>query len=707
MIANVLVEIRKLDKTFSYQIPKGMEVQIGCRVLVPFGKQQLEGFVVDIISQVDFEVKPIIELIDETPVLNDELLKLGLIMQKRLMTNLINCYQSMLPSALKANKNHTTSIKKQLYIKLNDLEYKPNTESEIKIINLLKTEQPKAKLKEISVYTTNKLIANNVLIQYEKEVYRTQDYIEENTSDLNLTDDQQKIIERIKPEYKPYLLHGVTGSGKTEIYIKLIKETIKNNKKAIVLVPEISLTPQFLKRFQARFGNKIAIFHSKLNNGERYDEWRKIKKNEVDIVIGTRSAIFTPFENVGVIILDEEHSPTYKQENDPFYNAIDIALIRAKYHNCPLILGSATPSLESYTRANLNYYDLLEITKRVNNMLPEITIVNMKDEFKKRNFIFSQLLTEKINQKLQNNEQIMLLLNRRGYKTIVTCPSCGFIYKCPDCDIPLTYHLNKNKMLCHYCNHTNYKSVKCPECHSDLNERGMGTEMLEEEVKKQFPEAKVIRMDYDTTKTKKSHQKIIEDFENKKFNILIGTQMIAKGLDFKDVTLVGVLNGDNSLFMPDYKSSERTFQLLYQVAGRSGRSQKKGDVIIQCFNDEHYSLQCVKEYDYKKFYEKELEMRKILKYPPFYNLSQIKISGLDEKQCEIEGKKIADYLKTTVKDVVVLGPSISLLPKINKMNHYQITIKYKNSESLIKALQFVKKMYLNNTKIKVAININT
>ncbi len=706
MIANVLVEIRKLDKTFTYFIPNELNAKVGCRVLVPFGKQNIEGFIVEIIDKTEIDLKPIIKLIDKEPVLNEELLKLGKIMQKKLLCNLISCYQCMLPSALKANKNNHTNIKKQLYIKLIKKDYIPKTETERAIINLLNKDIPKNKLTEISVYTTNKLIKNNILKQYEKEVYRTNYEETIIKKDLTLTQNQQEIINKIKNTYQPYLLHGITGSGKTEVYIRLIKNTIKNNKKAIVLVPEISLTPQFLKRFQSRFGNKIAVFHSKLNDGEKFDEWRKINNNEVDIVIGTRSAIFTPFNNIGIIILDEEHSNTYKQENNPFYNAIDIALLRGKYHNCPVILGSATPSVESYTRCQLNIYQLLELNQRINNMLPHITLINMKNEFKNRNFIFSKLLKEKINEKLNKNEQVMLLLNRRGYKTIVTCSHCGFIYKCKDCDIPLTYHLQKNKMLCHYCNYTHYKAHKCPECNSDLNERGMGTEMLEEEVKKHFPNSKPIRMDIDTTKTKKAHEKIINDFENKKYNILIGTQMIAKGLDFKDVTLVGVLNGDNSLFMPDYKSSERTFQLLYQVAGRSGRSDKQGDVIIQCFNDDHYSLKTVKEYDYISFYNKEMEIRKILKYPPFYNLSTIKISGYNEKDCEIEGNKIATYLKNNINNIKVLGPASALMPKINKTYHYQIIIKYKDSKTLNEGLIFIKNMYSNNNKIKVSININ-
>ncbi len=707
MIANVLVEIRKLDKTFSYSIPVDLNVVVGSRVLVPFGNQVLEGFVMELIEEVDFKVKDIIKLIDEEPILNEELLKLGNYMKKTLFCNLITCYQAMLPPALKANKNNKTTRKTLTYVKKGSMydSYIPSNQKEKLILEMVTKEIPKLKLNEISSYMVDKLIKKEVLVQYSKEVYRltVEDDIERINFDL--TKQQEDVINQIKFNYQPYLLHGVTGSGKTEVYIRLIEEVLKENKKAIILLPEISLTPQFLNRFQKRFGSKIAVLHSKLSSGEKYDEWRKINKGEADIVIGARSAVFAPFKNIGIIILDEEHSTTYKQENNPNYNAVDIALTRAKYHDCPVVLGSATPSVESYTRAKMGIYKLLEMTDRVNNMLPLIKCIDMKEEFKNKNFIFSKLLTEKINFALAKQEQIIVLLNRRGYTTIVNCPNCGFVHKCDSCDIPLTYHLKKNKMLCHYCNHEENKKYKCDVCGESLKDRGLGTEKLEEELQKKFNTAKIIRMDYDTTKSKTAHKKIITDFEEGKYDILVGTGMIAKGLDFPNVTVVGVINGDSTLMLPDFRSAENTFQLLYQVAGRAGRGDKLGEVIIQCFNKDHYSLVNIKNYDYISFYEEEMKIRKILKYPPYYNLTVIKLQSIDDLKCETEGKKIVDYLKKN-KNIIVLGPSVSIHAKINNVYNYQIIIKYKNKKEIAEALKFISNMYVNNKFVKVSINFN-
>ena len=506
--------------------------------------------------------------------------------------------------------------------------------------------------------------------------------------------------------FKPYLLHGVTGSGKTEVYMQLIKKVINNKKQALVLVPEISLTPQLVDTFKKRFGNDIAILHSHLSNGEKYDEWRKIVRNEVDIVIGARSAVFAPLTNIGIIIIDEEHSNTYKQENNPRYNAIDVGLYRSKFYNCPIVLGSATPSIESYTRAKTNIYELLEMKNRVNKNLPKVTLVDMKEEIRNKNPIFSQFLKDKINEKLNNNEQVIILLNRRGYTTITTCNNCGFTHRCPNCDIPLTYHLKSKKMVCHYCNYETNKLFKCPNCGStDIKERGMGTEKLEEEITKEFDNAKVVRMDVDTTRTKQAHKKIITGFENEKYNVLIGTQMIAKGLDFPKVTLVGVINGDASLNIPDFRSGERTFQLLNQVAGRAGRSDLQGEVIIQGFNIDHYSLICAKNHDYLSFYNEEMKIRKILKYPPFYNLCLIKIQGLNDKKCEEESNKIIAYLKNNLKEEIILGPTPAMIPKVNNIYHYQIIIKYKDTKKIYQYLKFINDKYINS-KITVGIDFN-
>lgn len=709
MIAEVLVEIQKIDKTFTYLIPSNLKVQIGIRVLVPFGKQKLEGFVVDIKDKIpsEYELKEIIDLVDETPILNKELLDLGKYLSKKTLCTLTSAYQTMLPTALKAKINNKITKKTVLYIrKIKD--YIPNNAKEEIIINLLNNED--ISLKEantISSYTINKLIDKGIIEKYEKEVYRLEEDIERLENEPVLTSEQQTVISKININtFKSYLLHGVTGSGKTEVYMQLIKTVINNQKQALVLVPEISLTPQLVNTFKRRFGNNIAILHSHLSNGEKYDEWRKIVRKEVNIVIGARSAVFAPLSNIGIIIIDEEHSNTYKQENNPRYNAIDMGLYRAKYYNCPIILGSATPSIESYTRAKANIYELLEMKTRVNNNLPKVTLVDMKEEIRNKNTIFSQVLKDKINEKLNNNEQIIILLNRRGYTTITTCNNCGFIHKCPKCDIPLTYHLKSKKMVCHYCNYEANKLYKCPNCEShDIKERGMGTEKLEEEVLKEFNGAKVVRMDVDTTRTKQAHKKIINDFEHGIYNILIGTQMIAKGLDFPKVTLVGVINGDASLAIPDFRSGERTFQLLNQVSGRAGRSNLSGEVIIQGFNIDHYSLVCAKNHDYLSFYNEEMKIRKILKYPPFYNLCLIKIQGANDIKCEEESNKIVFYLKNNLKDEIILGPTVAVIPKINNIYYYQIIIKYKDTKKIYPYLKFINDKYPSN-QVTVGIDFN-
>ena len=709
MVAEVLVEIEKLDKTFTYLIPSNLNIQIGIRVLVPFGRQKLEGFVVVIKDEIpsEYKLKEIIEVIDDNPILNNELLKLGKYLSKKTLCTLTSAYQTMLPSALKAKVNTKINKKTVLYIK-KIKEYTPVTEKEEIILNLLSNKDISLKeANSISSYVVNKLIDKGIIEKYEKEVYRLEEEIEKQDEGKKLTEEQKMVISKINlNNFKPYLLHGVTGSGKTEVYIQLIKKIINKNKQALVLVPEISLTPQLVETFKKRFGNDIAILHSHLSKGEKYDEWRRIVRKEVNIVIGARSAVFAPLTNVGIIIIDEEHSNTYKQENNPRYNAIDIGLYRAKFYNCPIVLGSATPSIESYTRAKTNIYELLEMKNRVNNNLPKVTLVDMKEEIRKKNNIFSQFLKDKINEKLNNNEQVIILLNRRGYTTITTCNNCGFTHKCPNCDIPLTYHLKSKKMVCHYCNYETNKLFKCPNCGStDIKERGMGTEKLEEEITKEFSKAKVVRMDVDTTRTKQAHKKIITDFENEKYNILIGTQMIAKGLDFPKVTLVGVINGDATLNIPDFRSGERTFQLLNQVAGRAGRSSLLGEVIIQGFNTDHYSLICAKNHDYLSFYNEEMKIRKILKYPPFYNLCLIKIQGINATKCEEESNKIITYLRNNLKDEIILGPTTAMIPKVNNIYHYQIIIKYKDTKKIYQYLKFINDKYANN-KITVGIDFN-
>ena len=622
MTCNCLVELSHvfLEKTFTYLVPDSLkeDIKVGMRVEVPFGKQLLEAFVMEISSEnIDTSnLKEIVRLVDTYPILNDELIKIGKFIKNTTLSSLMASYQVMLPKALKAKNKVNMKIKKEKYLKLNkniSLEDYKFNESQTKIINILKEKKQvnKKDLDLISKSSVNTLLNKKILVLEEKEVYRYN--IETKTKqDFVLNNKQSEVFEKIKKSLgkeEVFLLHGITGSGKTNVYMKLIEEVIKKGKTALFLVPEISLTPQIINRFTTYF-DKIAVLHSKLSESEKYDEWRKINEEKVNIVIGARSAVFAPLKNIGIIIIDEEHTPTYKQENNPRYNAIDIAKYRSKYHNCSLILGSATPSIESYTRALKKDYTLVEINERYNGMNPNIEIIDMNEEFKKTNDYFSEKLINAIEDTINKKEQVILFLNKRGYTTTITCKNCGETEKCPNCDISLTYHKTSNMLRCHYCGYARKKEKVCRHCNEELKEYGLGTEKAEEIIKSSIKNAKIIRMDIDTTTKKGELEKIIKSFQNNEYNILLGTQMIAKGLDFEKVTLVGVINADISLNFPDFRSSETTFSLLNQVSGRSGRGERKGKVLIQTFNKDHYAIKHSKYNDYKSFYNEEIKIRK-------------------------------------------------------------------------------------------------
>ncbi len=719
MFVEVLVEIKakKIDKTFTYSVPKNLEksIEIGKRVLVPFGKQKLEGFILKLLNNktFDYETKDIIDVIDIKPVLNNELLKLGIFIKEKTLCNLITAYQTMLPTALKAKHKIKINKKYITYLSLNrnynDAITVATNENQKLIIEKLKNNKiKKSDLKNLSLSSINTLIKKDVIKEEKIEKYRLKNNYIKDTIKPKLTKEQEQAITKINNDYeKPVLLHGVTGSGKTEVYMQVIENNLREGKTAIVLVPEISLTPQLVSTFKSRFKDDIAILHSGLSDGEKYDEWRKIENNDVSIVIGARSAIFAPLNKIGVIIIDEEHSSNYKQENNPKYNTIDIALFRTKYNNAKLILGSATPSIESYTKAKIGIYDLVEMKNRVNNNLPHVTLVDMKEEYRKGNKIISDELKNKMIKAINNGEQVMLLLNRRGYSTTTVCKECGYTLKCPNCDIPLVYHKNSNYSRCHYCGYAIKKIVKCPNCDSeDINDYGMGTEKLEQYIKLNIENSKVIRMDVDTTSKKGAHEKIIKQFENKEYNVLIGTQMISKGLDFPFVSVVGVINADQTLNIPDFRSSERTFELLNQVAGRAGRSKIKGEVVIQGFNIDHYSIVTSSNHDYKTFYNLELGIRKKLGYSPYYNLCLIKLSYKDFDTLLKEGNKIVSYLKSkNLANTKILGPSVSSIPKINNIYYVSIVIKYKNTNELKKELIYIDNLY-KTKKVNLECDLN-
>ncbi|MCI6847449.1 MAG: primosomal protein N' [Erysipelotrichaceae bacterium] len=720
MYADVIIEYgnKAVDTLFTYIIPDNLreKIKIGHRVLVPFNNREIEGFVLDISNEFNskYELKEISSLCDLEPVLNEEMIILGEKIQKEILCSRISIYQAMLPKALKAKHNTNIGIKMNRYITLNisrdeALRYIEGCRfaKQKEIISKL-LDSDKILLSNVNS-SINTLIRNGVIKYIYEEVNR---YVSKSSGKyriVKLNSLQEEVVNSVKlEEYNKYLLWGVTGSGKTEVYMELIDRVLKQGKNAIMLVPEISLTPQIVDRFVTRFGTDIAILHSGLSDYEKYDEYRKIINEKVRIVVGARSAVFAPLKNIGIIIMDEEHSNTYKQDNSPRYHARDVAMMRGEYHNAPVLLGSATPSLESFARAGRGVYKLLTLTKRAGGgELPDVQIVDMKSEIKKGNFILSELLVKKIKEKLANNEQIILLLNRRGYSSMLTCRDCGNVLKCPNCDISLTYHKSSNTNRCHYCNYSIKNVDKCNVCgSSNIKEYGLGTEKLEEEIVRMFS-ARVVRMDMDTTCKKGMHEKIIADFGNHKYDILLGTQMIAKGLDFPLVTLVGVINADSSLNVPDFRSAENTYQLLSQVAGRAGRGNLVGEVIIQSYNPEHYSITYAKKHDYLSFYKEEMSIRKLLNYPPYYYITLVNISSRNYEDGFKEANKIGEYLKRNLdKNTIVLGPSMANVFRINNVYHYQCIIKYKKDLLLNQVLTKLDEIYKSNTKVQILLDVN-
>lgn len=722
MYVSVLTQIgaKAVDQTFFYHVPKLLEnnIKIGVRVRIPFGNMILDGFVLGISDNSSYnnsKIKDIINVIDKEPVLNKEMLLLGKYMSDNLLASLSSCYQVMLPKALKAEVKSNIKIKYDRYLhRIKSIEeidrYIDNCKYESQI-NLL------CKLKEGDILITKMSSSINTIIKYGfasiiyEECKRYKYDGISNYKRVNLTDKQRLVSDTIISSFgksDTFLLYGVTGSGKTEVYMDVIEKAINNGKSAIMLVPEIGLTPQIVGKFISRFGNVISVLHSKLSDSERYDEYRKITNGESKIVIGTRSAIFVPFNNIGVIIIDEEHTSSYKQDNNPRYSAINVAEWRSKYHNCPLVLGSATPSLESFAKAGNHVYKLLSLTERAGcSVLPSVNIVDMKEEVKKGNFILSDILKNKIGEVLDRGEQAIILLNRRGYSSTISCKECGYVYKCPNCDITYTYHKSSNNLKCHYCGYSMVLPNKCSICGSDnLKDYGLGTEKLEETLNSLY-KARIVRMDVDTTSRKGQHQKIIDDFGEHKYDILIGTQMIAKGLDFPLVTLVGVVSIDSSLTSPDYRASENTFQLLSQVSGRAGRSESKGEVIIQTFNPDHYAITLAKNHDYIDFYKEEMKIRKMLKYSPYYYMVLVSITSKDYELGFKEANKIGSYIRNNISsDSIVLGPTMANMFKVNNIYHYQIIIKYRKDDSLMKVLKFIIDMQVKNNKIDVSIDFN-
>ncbi len=722
MYAEVLIEYsaKSIDKSFTYIIPHHLEgiIKVGMKVLVPFGPNTINGFVTKIINeyQESYELKEIVDIVDKYFCLNDELMKLGEYLQSKTLCTKITAYQTMLPSSLKVKEQKSDYSKYLTYVELNKtidevkeyIESNPRRKKQIEVLNNLLVENKLLK-SSLSSNVVEVLLEENLIKLTKEQIYRLNKdkcIIDR----IKFSPDQQNAIDTIDLNSEnTYLLHGVTGSGKTEVYIELIKRVVSLGKKAIMLVPEISLTAQIVNKFYDHFGNDVAIFHSGLSNGEKYDEYLKILRDEVHIVVGTRSAIFTPLTNLGLIIIDEEHSETYKQDSTPRYHSLDMATFRSKYNHIPIVLGSATPSLESMARALKGVYKYIEMPNRVGKaILPKIEIIDMANEMKKRNMIFSSALKNKIQDRLLKKEQVILLLNRRGYSTVISCKACGYTYKCPHCDITLTYHKTSNNLRCHYCGYTVFKGDTCPECNEkSLADYGLGTEKLEQEIKSIFPESRVIRMDADTTSNKGAHEDIINRFKNHEYDILLGTQMISKGLNFPLVTLVGVINADATLNIPDFRSGERTFALLSQVSGRAGRNELPGEVILQTFNPDNFTLKCVQENDYKKFYNYEMSNRHKLDYPPYYYLTSIKIASKDYDIASKEIIKVKKHLeKKLSNDTIILGPTTASMFKINNIYRFQIILKYKKDPNIMKTLKELDELYMLNNKANIEIDNN-
>ena len=726
-IAKVLIEhpIHSLDTPFDYLIKDGLNVKRGVRVNISFNYQNLIGYVLDVyelnmtneeyLAENGFSLKEIEEVIDDEALFNDEIEDIAKYMSKEYVAPLISSFQAMLPPSLKPEtRKNTASILYNKYIELINDDISLLKGKQIELYEYLNSKEEKGDYLSnlpFDASVSNALIKKGVARKIDKEKYRNPfNEIVEKEEEKELTKEQKNVIDEfLSTNYETYLLEGVTGSGKTEVYIRLAKHYLEKGKNILLLVPEISLTPQMVRRFKSRIDEGIAIFHSNLSNGEKYDEYRRIARKEVRVVIGARSAVFAPLENIGLIIIDEEHSETYKQDSLPFYNAINIASYRAKYNNAKLLLGSATPSLESKARAMKDVYHLLRLTKRISEYgMPKVVMVNMLDELRSGNYsIYSRVLIDSLKRTILNKEQAILLLNKRGFSTQVICKKCGSVFKCSSCDVSLTYHKQDNTLKCHYCGLSIPYPTNCFECGSTyLRNMGFGTQKAEEVLKASLPEARIIRMDLDTVNVKNGHQKILDAFENKEYDILLGTQIIAKGLDFENVTLVGVISADIGLEV-DFRSSERIFQLLTQVVGRSGRGNKQGVGIIQTNHPDHYALEYAARNNYEGFYNEEMNYRKIRKYPPYRYIVSLMFSGKDIDKVSLFAEEIKEKLLSfNVKDLEVLGPAAPFINKFNNNYRLRLLVKFKDREKSLEVIRKIKDYTKKNSSIRVEINVD-
>ena len=782
MIARIIVDVpvNRTNRPFDYRVPDYLRplIRTGSRVIVPFGPRKLQGYVVDLLDEVTDvaaeRLRNVEQVLDDTPPLTPELLKLGEWMSRQYLCPWVTAVQAMIPAVLKGKAEKwltatelldeqacgSSALLWELFrkrqIPLGEAEKQfpdehmlipgwigsglVTTEYQVRdrvtrkqqtfvrcTLSAAEREEAVATLPKraeqmrkcllalfrhgdqsvsmhtiqeewgISRATVKSLEAKGWVAVEQVEVYRDP-YAQRRFAageKPEFTPRQQQVLSPIlgsigEDSYASYLLHGVTGSGKTEVYLEAIEHTLAKGREAIFLVPEISLTPQMVERFKSRFGADVAVLHSALSQGERYDEWRKIIRKQVKVVVGARSAIFAPFENVGLIVIDEEHESSYKQEETPRYHAREVALWRAKENNAVLLMGSATPSLETYALATRGRYELLEMPDRVGNRpMPQVHVVDMREELQAENrSMFSRKLHELIADRLAKQEQMVIFLNRRGFSTFVMCRSCGYTLRCIHCDISLTYHKTNHTARCHYCGYTILQPSHCPECQSEhIRFFGTGTQKVEEELAKLFPGIRVIRMDVDTTSRKGSHEELLNKFRRGQGDVLLGTQMIAKGLDFPRVTLVGVIAADTSLHLPDFRAAEKTFQLLTQVGGRAGRHELAGDVVIQTYTPQHYSIVHATRHDYPAFYREEMLQRRRTGYPPYFRLVLVTFSHEEVPVVVRAAHVVGDYLRQRIaQTTVLLGPVASPIARVKDRFRFQIMLKYRDEPNLAELL---------------------
>ena len=650
-----------IDKTFHYAIPQRLsaDIAVGKRVFVGFQNRTMVGYVVGFSEESDVkDVKEILSVIDKEPIVSDEMLKLTKWIKDNYFCSWGEAIGAAIPGGVKKGKAEIGS-----------------------------------RIKESAV---------------PKEEYPKSD-------PHVLTEEQSRALEAIedainKKEHKTFLLHGITSSGKTEVYLQSIDLVLKKGGQAIMLVPEISLTPQTVERFISRFGVRVAVIHSKLTPAKRFLEWKKIREGKASIVVGARSAVFSPMTNLGLIIVDEEHETTYKQDDVPRYHARDVAEERARLNRCPLILGSATPSLESYYRAKRGEYKLVRLTKRIDErLLPKVKIVDMRMELATRKgiAIFSKVLLDAIDRTLKNGKQAIIFLNRRGFSTFINCKSCGLVLKCKRCDANLVYHFDEKKLVCHYCNYRMEPPDICPKCKSGyIKYFGIGTEKVESEISHNFSHAHIARMDSDTTAKRGSHDKILGSFKSGAVKVLVGTQMIAKGLDFPEVTLVGVVSADVTLNVPDFRSSERTFNLLTQVAGRAGRGEHSGEVIVQTYAPSHYSVLTAAKHDYEKFYQEEIVSRKELLFPPFIKLVKLTVRARNESLTQEVANRLAEAIKSEDASAMIMGPAPAPISRVRGYFRYNILLKDKDRLAMNNLLKKVLGKFRKPHGVLIAVDVD-